>query len=194
LVLFAGRLQPFKGPDLAIRTIAALQSEVPDARIVITGGPADDEDRTAHEWLHRLALSQGVAERISVVPAQTQEVLARYYAAANVVLVPSRSESFGLVALEAQACSRPVVASDAGGLPFVVREGETGVLVRSGDVPGYAAAVLRLLRDPAHSEQLGRAGALRAARFSWDHTAEALHDLYAELVALPLAASSLPRQ
>jgi D-inositol-3-phosphate glycosyltransferase len=129
-----------------------------------------------------LATNLGVADRVVLYPPQTQARLAHFYAAADVVLVPSRSESFGLVALESQACGTPVVAAKVGGLRFVVRDGATGFLVDGHDPSDHAERVLRILRDPRLQAEFGRAGARDAVRFTWDATADEMRAVYAELL------------
>jgi D-inositol-3-phosphate glycosyltransferase len=115
-------------------------------------------------------------------PPLPQARLADVYAAADVVLVPSRSESFGLVALEAQACGTPVVAAGVGGLRFVVRDGQTGYLVEGHDPSDHAERMLQILRDPALADRLGVAAAREALRFTWDATATELNGIYRELL------------
>jgi D-inositol-3-phosphate glycosyltransferase len=116
-------------------------------------------------------------------PPQPQERLADFYAAADVVLVPSRSESFGLVALEAQACGTPVVAARVGGLPFVVENGRTGFLVDGHDPSEHAQRVLDVLRDASLQARLGDEAAYRALRFTWDATADEVARVYRDVVA-----------
>jgi D-inositol-3-phosphate glycosyltransferase len=118
---------------------------------------------------------------VILFPPQAQARLADFYAAADVVVVPSRSESFGLVALEAQACGTPVVAANVGGLPFVVEDGRTGYLVDGHDPADHASALLRVLRDAELRADLGARGARRARRFTWEATADATLGVYEEL-------------
>jgi D-inositol-3-phosphate glycosyltransferase len=120
-------------------------------------------------------------------PPQPQARLADFYAAADAVLMPSRSESFGLVALEAQACGTPVVAAAVGGLRYVVVDGVTGYLVEGHDPGDHADRILSILADPARSRRMGRAGVEYSSRFSWDATAAAMLDVYREVVAAPAA-------
>ncbi|MDQ6796407.1 MAG: glycosyltransferase, partial [Actinomycetota bacterium] len=111
---------------------------------------------------------------------------ARWYRAADVCLVPSRSESFGLVALEAAACGTPVVAAAVGGLPPLVDHGMTGFLVEGGDADGFATCVDAILGDPSLAVAMGQAATLRARRYSWSITAARLRRLYADLTARDL--------
>ena len=146
LALFVGRLQAHKGPDVAIRTIAEAIARDPTTRA--TSNSRSSAVRAAARsgrspGCMELATALGIADRVMFFPPQPQERLADFYAAADVVLVPSRSESFGLVALEAQACGTPVVAARVGGLPFVVDDGATGFLVDGHDPRRHAARCSR---------------------------------------------------
>ena len=174
IVLFAGRLQPHKGPDVAIEAVARLE---PDVRLVIVGGPSGTG--TEHpEALAELASDRGVADRVSLVPPVDQRNLADWYAAADVVCVPSHSESFGLVAMEAQACGRPVVAAAVGGLPTAVVDGVTGVLVDGHDPADYAIALATILNDGALRDTMGAKAVTHASGFTWDATVDRLVSTY----------------
>src|SRR3954451_17221058 len=133
LVLFVGRLQPHKGPDIAVRAFAEAVARDPigtqDVILAIVGGPSGASSGAEVARLMELATALGIAERVMLFPPQPQQRLADFYAASEAVLVPSRSESFGLVALEAQACGTPVVAAATGGLRFIVDDAETGYTV-----------------------------------------------------------------
>lgn len=188
LLLFVGRLQPLKGPDVAVRTLARVRAEVPDARLVVLGGTSGSGDgRTGPAQLRSLAEQLGVADGLSLHPPVPQEELAAWYRAADVLLAPSRSETFGLVALEAQACGTPVVAADVPGLRATVRAG--GLLVEGHDPADHGAAVLRVLQDEAVARRLCDGGLAFAASTTWDNTVDRLLDCYAEAVAFasPLA-------
>jgi D-inositol-3-phosphate glycosyltransferase len=179
LVLFAGRLQPHKGPDIAIEALAHLPSDV---RLVVVGGPSG-AGLEHPEALADLAVRRGVVDRVSFLPPVAQAQLADWYLASDVVCVPSHSESFGLVALEAQSCGTPVVAAAVGGLTTAVVDGVTGLLV-SGHVPDHYAGALRmLLDDPALRTAMGAKAATHAAGFSWEVTADRLMATYAAAVA-----------
>src|SRR5207244_4015118 len=117
-----------------------------------------------------LADDLGMAGRVTFFPPQPQDVLADFYAAAEAVLVPSRSESFGLVALEAQASGTPVVAADTGGLRFVVRSGVSGFLVPGHDPADYAERLLSIVSDRVGARRMADAAAANSKRFSWDAT------------------------
>jgi D-inositol-3-phosphate glycosyltransferase len=129
-----------------------------------------------------LATSLGVADRVILFPPQPQLRLGDFYAAAEAVLMPSRSESFGLVALEAQACGTPVIAAAVGGLRYAVADGGTGFLVPGHDPGVYADRLLALLRDPRAARGMGARGVVRALRFSWDLTAAETLRVYRELL------------
>lgn len=181
-LLFVGRLQRLKGPDVALRTLAVVRRTHPDAVLLVVGGPSGEEDaRTDHADLLELARSLGVADAVRVVPARPQTELAALYRAADVMLVPSRSETFGLVALEAQACGTPVVAADVGGLRAVVNGG--GTLVPGHDPEDHGRAVLRYLDDAGTSATAGERGLATARRATWDHTVDRLLEVYADLQA-----------
>ena len=186
MALFVGRLQPHKGPDIAIRTVAAAIAHDPvatrDLQLAIVGGPSGT-DVGEIDRLMDLIAALGINDRVMFFPPQPQERLADFYAAADVVLVPSRSESFGLVALEAQACGTPVVAARVGGLPFVVEDGRTGFLVDGHDPSEHAQRMLDVLRDASLQSRLGDEAAHRALRFTWDVTADEVARVYRDIVA-----------
>lgn len=180
LLLFVGRLQPLKGPDVAIRTLAEVRASIPGARLLVVGGTSG-KGRVAStpDDLRVLARRLGVADAVTIVPARSQRVLAEIYRAADLVLVPSRSESFGLVALEAQACGTPVVAADVGGLRAVVGEG--GILVSGHDPADYADASVGLLTDRRRRERVAAAGIRHASTASWERTVDGLLDVYRDV-------------
>jgi len=187
LVLFVGRLQPFKGPDVAIRAFALAGARDPGATqgavLWVVGGPSSDpggKDEVTH--LASLAESLGVSDRVRFFPPQPHERLADFYSAAEAVLVPSRSESFGLVALEAQACGTPVIGTAAGGMRYVVEDGGSGFLVEGQDPEAYAGRLLTVLSDPDLAGRLSVAAVHHAGRFSWDATAAELRSVYRELL------------
>ena len=129
-----------------------------------------------------LAAELGVADRVVFVEPQPHHLLSSYYRAADVVIVPSRSESFGLVALEAAACGIPVVASAVGGLLNVVHDGVTGLLVEGRRPERFARAITQLIDDPVGAAAMGAAASGRARPFTWSFTAARLRRLYADLV------------
>jgi D-inositol-3-phosphate glycosyltransferase len=186
LVLFVGRLQVHKGPDVAVRALAEAIARDPDATtdvvLALVGGPSGSGHGAEVARLMDLATALGVGERVMFFPPQPQVRLADFYAAAEAVLVPSRSESFGLVALEAQACGTPVVAAAVGGLRYVVDDGVTGFLVEGHDPGDHADRVLSLLGDRADAKRMGEAGVAHSLRFSWDATAGEMLGVYRELI------------
>ncbi|TRW82847.1 D-inositol-3-phosphate glycosyltransferase [Mycolicibacterium sp. 018/SC-01/001] len=175
VVAFVGRIQPLKAPDVLLRAAALL----PGVHVVIAGGPSGS-GLAQPDGLVRLAAELGVAERVTFLPPQSQAGLVAVYRAADVVAVPSYSESFGLVAVEAQACGTPVVAASVGGLPVAVRDGVSGALVDGHDPADWAATLNRILR--ADREALGRAAIDHAATFSWGHTVDALLGSYGRAI------------
>ena len=175
IILFAGRIQALKGLDVAIGALAHMEVR---AELVIVGGPSGRAGQAEIEHLRALADGLGVRDRVHLIAPQPHERLAHFYQAADVLVMPSRSETFGLVAAEAQACGLPVVASRIGGLPFVVKDGVSGMLVEAGDEPGFAAALDRILGDPALRASLGEGAILKSAEFSWKATADRLLELY----------------
>jgi D-inositol-3-phosphate glycosyltransferase len=183
-----GRLQPLKGVDVAVRALAALRDT--RARLLVVGGASGPEGELESRRLRALASTLGVAETVTWVAPQPHHLLSTYYRAADVVLVPSRSESFGLVALEAAACGIPVVASDVGGLRSVVRDGVTGLLVPSRDHEAFARAVRGLLADPPRAIAMGTCAAERASAYSWRATARAVREAYDRVGADALVACS----
>jgi D-inositol-3-phosphate glycosyltransferase len=186
LLLFVGRLQAHKGPDIAIRALAESVARDPegtgDVVLAVVGGPSGAGHGIDVGRLMELAAVLGVGERVMFFPPQPQSRLADFYAAAETVLVPSRSESFGLVALEAQACGTPPVAAAVGGLRYVVADGVTGFLVEGHDPGDHAERVLELLRDPRKAARMGRAALAMSLRFSWESTAEEILSVYREVL------------
>ncbi len=180
MVLFVGRLERLKGVELARRALALLRDRRhDDVRLVVVGedarnGGAPDGEESEKHRLKALASSLGVRDHVDFVGSVAQHELPYFYAAADVCVMPSYSESFGLVALEAQACGRPVVASGVGGLRSVVRDEVSGYLVDAHDPAAYAERIGRILDDRELAQQIGRRARLLAQRFSWTRTADEL--------------------
>lgn len=181
VVLFVGRIQALKGVGLAVRCLAALGD--PTATLIVVGGPSGRDGAAELARVRALADELGVGGQIRWVPPQRHERLADYYRAANVCLVPSRSESFGLVALEAAACGTPVVAAAVGGLRSLIDHEHTGFLVEGRDPADYAVPVAKLLGDEQLQNEMGHVAAAGSLRYSWSITAARLRRLYADLVA-----------
>jgi D-inositol-3-phosphate glycosyltransferase len=181
VLLFAGRIQPLKAPDVLLHATAELLRLRPALRrrlvVPIVGGPSGSglERPTA---LANLADELGITDVVRFVPPVPQHELAGWYSAATLVAVPSYNESFGLVAVEAQAAGAPVVAASVGGLTTVVRHGRSGVLVDSHDPSDWARALEPIAVDQAYRDRLARGAIAQAQRFSWDATAAQTLEVY----------------
>jgi D-inositol-3-phosphate glycosyltransferase len=183
LVLFVGRLERLKGVDIAIRALALLRDrQHDDVRLLIVGEDSFDADESEKERLRHFASRVGVRDRVDFLGSVAHHELPYFYSAADVCVMPSYSESFGLVALEAQACGRPVVCSDVAGLRSVVRDDVSGYLIEAHDPALYAERIGRLLDNPELAQQMGRRGRLLAQRFSWTRTADSLQQLFEGVV------------
>jgi D-inositol-3-phosphate glycosyltransferase len=188
LLLFVGRLQPLKAPDVLLRAAARLLEQdaahppasgrtVRDRLVVaVLGGPSGSEP----DWLPRLAHDLGIADRVRFEAPSGRERLRDWYRAADVVAVPSHNESFGLVALEAQACGTPVVATDVGGLRTTVRDGASGLLVPGHGTDAWATALRRAL---ASRRELSAGAVAHAQDFSWGASADGLLATYRSALA-----------
>jgi D-inositol-3-phosphate glycosyltransferase len=179
VLLFVGRIQPLKGVDVAVRALAELRR--PDAVLVIVGGASGVSGQEEVEKVTALVDELGLVDRVRFVPPQPHHLLSSYYRAADVVLVPSRSESFGLVALEAAACGTPVVASAVGGLLTLVDHGHTGFLVPGRDAEVFAAYTDELLSNERLAASMAWRAAERARHYTWSTAAARLRRLYADL-------------
>lgn len=182
VIVFVGRLQPLKAPDVLVEAVAELIRRRPEwsdlVRLIIIGSPSGPQQEWA-DGLWAQIRRNGLTEQVQLWPHAPRNELFRWYCAADVVAVPSYNESFGLVALEAQACGRPVVATDVGGLRHAVRDRETGLLVDGHDPADWAAACATLMDDPELAGDYGHDAAVHAAQFSWDNTAAATLACYA---------------
>ena len=184
ILLSVGRLQPSKGIDTLLQAAADIRRDYPDVRVLVVGGGLDDQDERETAELNRL---QTLGRRLGLsnvhyVKAQPQEKLAQYYAAADVFVMPSHYESFGMVALEAMACGTPVVASKVGGLASTIVHGDSGLLVPPGDWRAFAQAVSRLLASPQLQSVMRQAGPERARAFAWPLIVENNVRLYRRLI------------
>jgi D-inositol-3-phosphate glycosyltransferase len=179
MMLFVGRIQPLKGADLAVRALA----ELADRRttLVIVGGPSGPDGASEVDALHALVAELGLEHRVRFVAPRPHDQLADFYRAADVCVVPSRTESFGLVALEAAACGTPVVAANVGGLRFLVDHGVTGYLVDQREPRAYAELIDRVLRED--SEVMRAQAVTRSARYRWSIAAARLRRHYDDLAA-----------
>ena len=175
IVAFVGRIQPLKAPDVLLRAAAKL----PGVRVLVAGGPSGS-GLAAPDALVGLAAELGIADRVTFLPPQSRDQLVNVYRAADLVAVPSYSESFGLVAVEAQACGTPVVAAAVGGLPVAVADGVSGTLVPGHDAGQWADAIAGLLSGDAAA--LSRGAVEHARQFSWDSTVDALLASYGRAI------------
>jgi len=185
VLLFVGRPAPIKGLEILLQALARLKADgfgQADLRLVIVGGDRDegrDDDRAR---LRALADALGVGAWVDFKGPEPQTALPEYYRAADLCLVPSHHESFGMAALEAMACGAAVVASRVGGLATTIQDGVTGVLVPPRDEVALASAIASLLADASRRRTLGRLAARWAQSFAWPSVARALVELYGELV------------
>jgi len=186
VLLFVGRIQPLKAPDVLLRAAARLLADDPGLRrrlvVVIAGGPSGT-GLAQPEGLQRLAVELGIAEVVRFEPPASRDRLADLYRAASVVVVPSYNESFGLVAIEAQACGTPVVAAAVGGLRTSVCDGASGLLVAGHDPADYAAAIRRLLDEPGLYRRLAAGAVRHAGQFGWSETTAQLLATYRDAIA-----------
>jgi D-inositol-3-phosphate glycosyltransferase len=183
LLLFVGRLERLKGVEIAIRALALLRDRRhDDVRLLILGEDSHEGDESEKDRLKAIAAEAGVRDRVDFVGSVAHHELPYFYSAADVCVMPSYSESFGLVALEAQACGCPVVASGVSGLRSVVRDEVSGYLIDEHDPAAYAERIGRLLADRELAQQMGRRGSLLAQRFSWNRTADRLEGLFDHVV------------
>ena len=179
LLLFVGRLERLKGVEVAIRALALLRDRShDDVRLLILGEDSREGDESEKERLKAIASELSVRDRVDFLGSVAHHELPYFYSAADALVMPSYSESFGLVGLEAQACGRPVVGSDVTGLRSVVRDEVTGYLVAGNDPALYAERIGRLLDNPDLARQMGLRGRLLAQRFSWTRTADRLEELF----------------
>jgi D-inositol-3-phosphate glycosyltransferase len=188
MLLFVGRIQPLKGVDVAVRALDELaarhnRGRFTDAFLVVVGGPSGPQGDAEVARTRALVARLGLGGRVFFVPPQPHELLSSYYRAADVCLVPSRTESFGLVALEAAACGTPVVAAAVGGLRTLVDHGRTGFLVEGRDPAAFAAYAGEVLGNEVLPGEMRANGAARARRYTWSLAAARLRALYGQLTA-----------
>ncbi|GAA4365423.1 D-inositol-3-phosphate glycosyltransferase [Actinomadura verrucosospora] len=192
VLLFVGRIQPLKAPDVMLRAVARMLADDPALRsrlvVAVVGGPSGS-GLCRPAGLQLLAAELGISDVMRFEPPAPQRELADWYRAADVTVVPSRSESFGLVAVESQACGTPVVASRVGGLCTAVADGESGVLVSGHDPADYAAVLRRLHAEPGLHARLARGAVRHAHDFGWDATVDRLLDVYTGAMPVPTAAA-----
>lgn len=191
ILAFVGRIQPHKGPDVLISAAGEMVKHDPviksKLQILIIGGVSGGSGEELHR-LQSLARFLGIQDRVRFIPPASREELPHWYRAADLVCVPSYSESFGLVALEAQACGTPVVAAAVGGLRTAVADGFSGSLVDGHDPRSWSAVLTRLLQEPQRRVALSMGALQHARRFGWETTARGTIDIYDRLLAEPSAA------
>ncbi|UOE18744.1 D-inositol-3-phosphate glycosyltransferase [Thermobifida halotolerans] len=181
LLLFVGRVQRLKAPDVLLRASARLLETAPHLRdrlVVAVVGGQSGSGCAEPDLLSDLARSLGIADVVRLEPPRSRAELAHYYRAATATVVPSYSESFGLVAVESQACGTPVVAANVGGLPTAVHDGVSGVLIDGHDPDDYARVLHRMVTEPAWRDRMGAAGVRHASGLSWEATVDGLLDAY----------------
>ena len=185
VITFVGRIQPHKGPELLIRATAEILSHTPllrsKLRVFIVGG-ASGANGSEVERLKELTTWLGIDDVVSFSPPVARAKLPDWYRAADLVCVPSYSESFGLVALEAQACGTPVVATAVGGLRTAVADGISGVLVDGHDPRAWSSVLARLLQEPQRRVLLSMGAVEHASHFGWDATARGTLDIYDQVI------------
>jgi D-inositol-3-phosphate glycosyltransferase len=185
VLLFVGRIQPLKAPDVLLRAAARLVRDDPDLRrrlvVAIVGGPSGS-GLEHPEHLAKLAGDLGISDVVRFEQPAPHPMLADWYRAATVTVIPSYTESFGLVAVESQACATPVVAASVGGLRTAVRDGVSGVLVDGHDPAAWAEVLSRVVRDDNLRHRFAAGGLEHAAGFGWDRTADGVLDVYREVV------------
>ncbi len=186
IILFVGRIEPLKGIDNLLRAIAQVVEERPVLReglvVPIVGGDLDricEDDEMVR--LQELREELGIGDVVTFLGAKDQDTLQNYYAAAEMVVMPSDYESFGMVALEAMACGTPVIASDVGGLTFLVRHERTGYHVPARDPAALAARITQLLTDEGLRRRIGQRAACWAELYTWPRIADQIETLYGEL-------------
>lgn len=192
MLLFIGRLQPLKGIDTLLRAAHVVHQQYPDLRVYIVGGGVDGDDPYEAEELGRLralGAQLGLQPQLAFIKAQAQEKLAQYYAAADVLVMPSHYESFGMVVVEAMACGTPVVASHVGGMASTILHEQTGLLAPVGDWQAFAQAIIRIVASPSLRDALGAAGVQRAQTYAWSRIGERNLQLYHRLLRRQYPAS-----
>ncbi len=187
IILFVGRIQAHKGTDVAVQALGHLPERLSDGSgptvLHIIGGASGPDGSSELTRCKETTKHLGLEDRIRFFDPVPHRVLADHYRAADVVVVPSRSESFGLVAAEAQACGTPVVAANTGGLPYVIDVAESGLLVDNHDPAAFATAIGAILEHPSFARRLSLSAVSFSQRFSWESTATRLLELYEGITA-----------
>jgi D-inositol-3-phosphate glycosyltransferase len=193
MVLFVGRIEPLKGVDTLIRAIAhmhkaGVQVQFPHYLAIIGGDPNADplEMNSEMSRLQRLCAELGMEDLVIFLGKRSQSSLPYYYSAAEVLVMPSYYESFGMVALEAMACGTPVVASQVGGLAFLIQDGVTGYVIPGGDSLAMSERLTQIISQPDLRRQLGTQAAAYARNYSWENIADRLLEVYSDTLKSPL--------
>jgi D-inositol-3-phosphate glycosyltransferase len=185
VLLFVGRIQPLKAPDVLIESAAEILKRNPELRsqlvVAICGGPSGS-GLERPDALVTLADQLGISDVVKFVPPTSRAELVKWFQAASVCVVPSYSESFGLVAIEAQACGTPVIAARVGGLPTAVRDGISGVLVDGHEAAAWADQILTVVTNDALRARLSAGAIAHASHFGWEDTTDKLISVYNEAV------------
>jgi D-inositol-3-phosphate glycosyltransferase len=190
LLLVVGRIQPLKGIDILLRALALVKRR--EARLatniclsIIGGDPNPDSgvEQREFERLKSLRVELGIEDLVTFLGAKDQDTLVNYYSAAEMVVMPSHYESFGMVALEAMACGTPVIASDVGGLSFNIEDGFNGFLVPGRDARALADKIILLLKYPALRDQLSEQAQSWAKGYSWAHIADEVLEVFERTLA-----------
>ncbi len=189
MLLFVGRIEPLKGLDTLMRAIAILrecgvQCHVPHYLAVVGGDPAASGEKLSDEMARLQALRRELhlEDLVLFLGKRAQDTLPYYYSAADVLVMPSHYESFGMVALEAMACGTPVVASQVGGLAFLIQDGVTGFVVPGGDYLALSERLTQLLMDGELRQRMGLQAAAYARQYAWENIVERLLGVYSELL------------
>ena len=185
VILFVGRIQPLKGIDTLIRALALAKGQEPEITrnmcVSIIGGDPNSDSAAEQDELERLNTLRealGIKDVITFLGARDQDNLVYYYAAAEMVVMPSHYESFGMVALEAMACGTPVIASDVGGLSFSIEDGFNGFLVPGRDPAALARKIILLLKYPDLRDQLSDQAQTWVKRYSWVNIADEIEEVF----------------
>ena len=177
-ILFIGNLVKVKGINSLIKAIPNIKKAIPNIRVLIGGtGPQEKE-------LEKRVKKLNIEENVNFLGFVSGNEKYSYYKSADLCVVPSVYETFGIVCLEAMACGKPVVASNVGGIPFVVKDGETGLLFECGNAKDLAEKILILLENKKLREKMGKAGRERAEEFTWDKIAEQTVEVYKEILQM----------
>ncbi len=186
MMLFVGRIQPLKGADIATEAFISIAERFPDLFLVMVGGPSGPKGQEVMDQIWRKVNSAGLSDRVYFVAPQRHEILSSYYRAADVSIVPSRTESFGLVALEAAACGVPVVASAVGGLKTLVQHGSSGYLVSNRTYLEFGKFTIRVLENAALAKSLQKEAQSLSSRYTWRDAAIRLRVVLLDLTAREL--------